>query len=155
SSSIKFAVFDVSAREPALLCKGLLDEHESAPRLTVSDPSGKKLHETQRPAGDKDGNGLFVDVLAWLDSFLGGKTLAAAGHRVVHGGGDFVDPVEITDDNIAALDALTPLAPLHQARCLSPIRAIRSLRPDLTQIACFDTAFHHHLAPTVRRFAIP
>jgi acetate kinase len=155
SSSIKFAVFDISTDDPALLCKGLLDEHESAPRLIVNDPSGKKLHETRRATTDKDGNGLFVDVLAWLDSYLGGNTLAAAGHRVVHGGRDFVDPVEITDARIAALDTLTPLAPLHQPGCLAPIRAIKSLLPDLTQIACFDTAFHHGLAPTVRYFAIP
>ena len=74
---------------------------------------------------------------------------------MVHGGRDFVEPVEITDARIAALDALTPLAPLHQRRCLSPIRAIQSLRPDLTQIACFDTAFHWSLAATVRRFALP
>jgi acetate kinase len=155
SSSIKFGVFDIAADDPALLCKGLLDEHESAPRLTVTDPSGKTLHETRRAAGGKDGNGLFVEILGWLDSYLGGKTLAAAGHRVVHGGRDFVNPIEITDARIAALDELKPLAPLHQPRCLSPIRAIRSLRPDLMQIACFDTAFHHDLAPTVRRFAIP
>jgi acetate kinase len=155
SSSIKFAAFETNADEPSLLCKGLLDEHEAAPRLTVNDPSGKKLHETRSAAGDKDGNGLFVDILAWLDRYLDGRTLAAAGHRVVHGGHDFVDPVEITDARITALDALTPLAPLHQPRCLSPIRAIQALRPNLLQIACFDTAFHRSLAPTVRRFAIP
>jgi acetate kinase len=155
SSSIKFAVFDIAADAPALLCKGLLDEHDSAPRLIVNDAAGNKLHETRRAAGDNDGNALFVDILTWLDNYLGGERLAAAGHRVVHGGRDFVDPVEITDARIAALEALTPLAPLHQPRCLSPIRAIQSLRPGLTQIACFDTAFHHGLAPTVRRVAIP
>jgi len=155
SSSIKFAVFEISAGEPALLCKGLLDEHEAAPRLAVTDPSGKSLFETRRAAADKDGNGLFDDILQWLDRELAGRTLSAVGHRVVHGGRDFVDPVEITDARIAALDALTPLAPLHQPRCLSPMRAVRSLRPGLHQIACFDTAFHHGLAPTVRRFAIP
>jgi acetate kinase len=155
SSSIKFAVFDLSANEPALICEGLLDEHEAAPRLIVNDPSGKKLHETHRSATDKDGDGLFVDILTWLDHFLARGALAAVGHRVVHGGRDFVDPVEITEARIEALDALTPLAPLHQPRCLSPMRAIRTLRPELCQIACFDTAFHHGLAPTVRRFAIP
>jgi acetate kinase len=155
SSSIKFAVFDLSANEPALLCEGLLDEHEAAPRLIVNDPSGKKLHETHRSATDKDGDGLFVDILTWLDNSLARGALAAVGHRVVHGGRDFVDPVEITEARIEALDALTPLAPLHQPRCLSPMRAIRALRPELCQVACFDTAFHHDLAPTVRRFAIP
>ena len=155
SSSIKFAVFDIAADEPALLCKGLLDEHDATPRLTVNDPSGKRLHETHRTAADKDGTGLFVDVLTWLDHYLARGALAAVGHRVVHGGRNFVEPIDITDARIAALDALTPLAPLHQPRCLSPMRAIRSLRPELCQIACFDTAFHHGLSPTVRRFAIP
>jgi len=155
SSSIKFAVFEISAAEPALICKGLLDEHETAPRLTVTDAHGKALFEKRRAADDKDGNGLFADILDWLDRELAGRTLAAVGHRVVHGGRDFTGPVEITEARIAALEALTPLAPLHQPRCLSPMRAIRSLRPALCQIACFDTAFHHGLAPTVRRFAIP
>jgi acetate kinase len=154
SSSIKFAVFELSAAEPALICKGLLDEHEAAPRLIVTDANGKSLFETRRAADDKDG-GLFADILDWLDRELAGRTLAAVGHRVVHGGRDFTGPVEITEARIAALEALTPLAPLHQPRCLSPMRAIRSLRPGLCQIACFDTAFHHGMAPTVRRLAIP
>jgi acetate kinase len=155
SSSIKFAVFEIAAGEPALLCKGLLDEHEATPRLVVTDPSGKGLFEKRRAADDKDGNGLLAEILQWIDRELAGHTLAAVGHRVVHGGRDFVDPVDISDERIAALEALTPLAPLHQPRCLSPIRAIRSLRPGLCQIACFDTAFHHGLAPTARRLAIP
>ena len=67
----------------------------------------------------------------------------------------FVAPVEVTEAILEALAALTPLAPLHQPRCLSPIRAIKSLRPRLKQIACFDTAFHHGLAAPVSRFAIP
>jgi acetate kinase len=54
-----------------------------------------------------------------------------------------------------ALDALTPLAPLHQPRCLAPMRTILSLRSEVPQIACFDTAFHHGLAPPVSRFALP
>jgi acetate kinase len=155
SSSIKFAVFDLSAAEPALICKGQLDEHEAAPRLTIADAHGKALFEKRRNADDKDGNGLFADILQWLDRELAGRTLSTVGHRVVHGGRDFTGPVEITEARIAALEALTPLAPLHQPRCLSPMRAIRSLRPGLCQIACFDTAFHHGLTPTVRRFAIP
>jgi acetate kinase len=154
SSSIKFAVFELSAADPALICKGLLDEHEAAPRLIVTDANGKSLFETRRAADDKDG-GLFADILDWLDRELAGRTLAAVGHRVVHGGRDFTGPVEITEARIAALEALTPLAPLHQPRCLSPMRGIRSLRPGLCQIACFDTAFHHGMAPTVRRLAIP
>jgi acetate kinase len=153
SSSIKFGLFDI-AGEPKLLCKGLLDEHDAKPRLTVSDASGNALLENHRPAAGSDG-GALADIFEWSEKYLAGGTLRAVGHRVVHGGRDFVGPVEITDAVIAALAALTPLAPLHQPRCLSPMRAIRSLRPKLTQIACFDTAFHHGLEPVVSRFAIP
>ena len=67
SSSIKFAAFEIAADEPTLLCKGLLDEHETAPRLTVTDAHGKALFEKRRAADDKDGNGLFADILDWLD----------------------------------------------------------------------------------------
>jgi acetate kinase len=154
SSSIKFGLFDIAAAEPNLLCKGLLDEHEAKPRLNVSDASGNTLLENHRPAAGSDG-GALADIFAWSDDYLAGGTLRAVGHRVVHGGRDFAGPVEVTEAVIAALAALGPLAPLHQPRCLSPMRAIRSLRPDLTQIASFDTAFHHGLAPVVSRFAIP
>ena len=155
SSSIKFGLFDLSRTEPDLLCKGLLDEHDAEPRLTVMDASGHELFEKRRGATDNDGKTLLVDILDWIDGYLAGGSLLAVGHRVVHGGRDFVTPVEITDATIEALAALAPLAPLHQPRCLSPIRSIKSLRPGLTQIACFDTAFHHGLAPPASRFAIP
>ena len=155
SSSIKFGLFDISPTGPSLLCRGLLDEHDAAPRFAVSDASGHSLLEKHRPAGDNDGDGLLADILDWIDGYLAGSALLAVGHRVVHGGREFTGPVEITEATIEALEALTPLAPLHQPRCLSPIRSIRSLRPGLMQIACFDTAFHHGLAPPVNRFAIP
>ncbi len=155
SSSIKFGLFDISSAEPDLLCKGLLDEHDVQPRLTAMDASGNKLFEKRPDAADNDGKALLIDILDWIDRYLAGSSLLAVGHRVVHGGRDFAGPVEVTDATIGALAALTPLAPLHQPRCLSPIRTIKSLRPGLKQIACFDTAFHHGLAPPVSRFAIP
>jgi acetate kinase len=155
SSSIKFGLFDISRPEPDLLCKGLLDEHDARPHLIVSDISGKHLFEKRRGADDTDGGTLLADIFDWIDDYLSGGSLLAIGHRVVHGGREFVAAVEVTDGVLEALDALTPLAPLHQPRCLAPIRSIKSLRPGLMQIACFDTAFHHGLAPPVSRFAIP
>ncbi len=155
SSSIKFALFDISRAEPRLLCKGLLDEHDARAGFTVTDASGKNLIEKRRPTRESDGTALFADILDWSHDYLTGGALLAVGHRVVHGGRDFAGPVEVTDKVLEAIGALTPLAPLHQPRCLSPIKTIKSLRPGLTQIACFDTAFHHHLAPPVSRFAIP
>ena len=154
SSSIKFGLFDIGAAEPQLLCKGLLDEQEKTPRLLVNDASGKALFDKRSSAGGEHKD-LFVDIFEWIADYLGGGRLACVGHRIVHGGRDFFEPVTVTEEAIAALEALAPLAPLHQPRCIAPIRAILSVQPQLTQIACFDTAFHHHLTPPVNRFAIP
>jgi acetate kinase len=155
SSSIKFGLFEISAAEPVLLCKGLLDEHEAKPRLVAKSPSGETLFEKQREASDADGGHLFADVLGFIEDRFGEGCLSAVGHRIVHGGPDYSGPVELTEDVYAKLEALTPLAPLHQPRCLAPVHPVRTIKPDLTQIACFDTAFHHGLAPPASRFAIP
>jgi acetate kinase len=95
------------------------------------------------------------DLLRWVDAHLGGDTLVAVAHRIVHGGQDFIEPVRLTDPIVTALDRLTPLAPLHQGHCLSPVRAIMALRPGLPQIACFDTAFDHTMPPLATRFSLP
>ena len=155
SSSIKFGLFDISAPEPTLLCKGMLDEHEARPRLVVKSPAGEDLFETRREAPDPAGGHLFAEVLAFIGDRFGERSLRAVGHRIVHGGPDHSGPVALTDDITAKLEALTPLAPLHQPRCLAPVRTFAAIRPELTQIACFDTAFHHGLAPPASRFAIP
>jgi acetate kinase len=155
SSSIKLGLFDIATAEPVLRCKGLLDEQERAPRVVVTDASGKELFEKRRSTADDESHGLFDDIFAWIKDYLAGGRLAAVGHRIVHGGRDFYKPTVITDQTLTALQALTPLAPLHQPRCLAPVRAVRSLQPKLMQIACFDTAFHHSLAPPMSRFAIP
>lgn len=155
SSSIKFGLFDISAAEPTLLCKGLLDEHEAKPRLVVKSPGGEDLFETHREASDADSGHLFGDVLGFVEDRFGDHRLRAIGHRIVHGGPDYSGPVELTDDVYARLEALSPLAPLHQPRCLEPVRTIAAIKPGLTQIACFDTAFHHSMAPPASRFAIP
>lgn len=155
SSSIKFGLFDISASEPVLLCKGLLDEHEDKPRLIVRGPAGEDLLEKRRDTADADGGHLFADVLAFIEDRYGANSLGAVGHRIVHGGPDFSGPVELTDDVYAKLEQLTPLAPLHQPHCLAPVRTVSAIRPALTQIACFDTAFHHGLVPPASRFAIP
>lgn len=155
SSSIKFGLFDISAAEPILLCSGLLDEHEAKPRLAVKSPAGHVLFEKQREASDTDSGHLFADVLGFIEDHFGKGCLRAVGHRVVHGGPDYSGPVALTEEVTAKLEALTPLAPLHQPRCLAPVRTIRAIQPALAQIACFDTAFHHGLAAPASRFAIP
>src|ERR1700742_2602340 len=143
SSSVKFGLFDITEAEPALQCKGLLDEQQKAPRIIVSDASGKALFEKQLASDDASGDGLLKDILPWIEDFLGPGKLVAVGHRIVHGGREFARPVVVTDKVIPALEPFPPRPPLPQPRCLAPVRSLRSLRPDLPQIACFDTAFHH------------
>ena len=95
------------------------------------------------------------ELLGWGDHHLGDDRLVAIGHRVVHGGRDYTAPVQVTGAGLTALEALTPLAPLHQPHSVAPMRAITTLRPGLPQIACFDTAFHHTMPPVATRFALP
>lgn len=81
--------------------------------------------------------------------------IAAAGHRVVHGGSRFVEPVVLDASSEQALTALAELAPLHNPPSIAAISALRVLRDDLPQIACFDTAFHAHLPAKAAIYAIP
>lgn len=90
-----------------------------------------------------------------LPELLGcGAPVTGVVHRVVHGGAEFTRPVRITDEVVAALDALAPLAPLHNPNNVSGIRAARELLPDVTHVAVFDTAFHATLPRRAKTYAI-
>jgi acetate kinase len=155
SSSLKFALFD-AGKTLALLSKGEIEEIDTAPHFVAQDGQGAPLDETLwSGAAPADRAGLLDSLLQWTDRHLGNSKLIAVGHRVVHGGRNFTGPVLVTDAVLTELDALTPLAPLHQPHSLEPMRTIRRLRPDLPQIACFDTAFHHTLPAVATRFALP
>jgi acetate kinase len=97
-------------------------------------------------------------LLQWLDSvgLLGPNGIEAVGHRVVHGGERFVEPTPINDEVIAAIEALSDLAPLHNAPALSAIRTARAaLQADVPMVATFDTAFHRSLPERASRYAVP
>ena len=81
--------------------------------------------------------------------------LAGAGHRVVHGGERFTASVLVDDEVIAAIRAFSHLAPLHNPANLAGIEAVRAVRPDLPQVAVFDTAFHQTMPPRAFRYAVP
>lgn len=79
----------------------------------------------------------------------------ASGHRIVHGGGLFVRPVVLDDDVLSRIEALAPLAPLHQRAGVEGVRLVRRLEPDLPAVACFDTAFHATLPEAATTYALP
>ena len=82
-------------------------------------------------------------------------TLDGVGHRIVHGGSDFVEPVLVDDAVMRRLRALVDLAPLHQPKSLRALDLVCRLRPDLPAVACFDTAFHARLPPAAATYALP
>jgi acetate kinase len=81
--------------------------------------------------------------------------LAAAGHRVVHGGDRFSEPLLIDERAEAALESLADLAPLHNPPAVAAIETLRRLRPQLPSVACFDTAFHSTIPPAASTYAVP
>ena len=155
SSSIKIGLFEEGGDgRPVLLASGLAEDGKQERSLTLTMPGGAVLASAGLPDEDNRGS-LYEALFDAVERQVGKNALIAVGHRVVHGGRDYSAPARIDQEVLAALELLTPLAPLHQPRCLEPIQAIAKLRPDLPQIACFDTAFHHALEPPVSRYAIP
>lgn len=156
SSSVKFGVFEIGSGGPVATVRGMIEESANGGgRLEARDASGRSLANQVLHPGSNGNNSRVHWLLDWIDGRLGSARIVAAGHRIVHGGRDFVKPCLLDAPAVAALAALTPLAPLHQPRSLAPVRALKALRPELPQFGCFDTAFHHGLAPPVSRYAIP
>lgn len=150
SSSIKFALFEIAKGR---IVSGEIEGIGTAPHFRAADASGTALAEKSwRGETHED---FTAHLLDWAQMHLGGDRLAAVGHRIVHGGANFVAPVRLDDNAIAALERLSPLAPLHQPHNLNAVRAVARLRPGLLQIGCFDTAFHNTMPATTRRFALP
>jgi acetate kinase len=85
----------------------------------------------------------------------GVEKLAAAGHRIVHGGPKFTAPQLIDAQLKQALKELIPFAPLHLPSQIAMIEAVEAHFPDLPQVACFDTAFHSRMPEEAQRFALP
>ena len=155
SSSLKFATFVTSrGGAPALDLRGqLAGIGQGETRLSVTDEHGNRARwgSADRIATHQDAVRLLIDRLQIAQhpgDWLG------AGHRVVHGGTRFSEPVKLTSQTTADLKALIPLAPLHQPHNVAPIEALHALLPDLPQVACFDTAFHATQPDIATRLAL-
>jgi acetate kinase len=151
SSSIKFALFNIALSR---MVKGEIEDIDTAmPHFLAYGADGDRLaDQTLSGALHED---LLDALLAWIDSHLGANRLVAAGHRIVHGGQNFVAPVRLDQAARASLTLLEPLAPLHQPHNLAAVAALAKLRPGLLQVGCFDTAFHHTMDTVRRRFGLP
>lgn len=141
SSSIKYSVFLECAGQIRLKSRGQIEGLYTSPFFVAKDARGTETATHSWGAGTKLGH---ESAIAYLTEFLSSQRednrMIAVGHRVVHGGLEFTQPVEVSPHVLAKLERLIPLAPLHQPHNLMPIRAIIRRRPELPQIACFDTA---------------
>jgi acetate kinase len=154
SSSLKFETFILEGSVLARAVAGIVEELEQRARFHATRADGTVVGQERwdRAIGH---DGALAFLLGWLDDHGGGQRVVAVGHRVVHGGTEFAAPVRVTPEVVAKLEALVPLAPLHQPINVSAIKSLAAQRPSLPQVACFDTAFHAGQPPLAQLFAIP
>ncbi|MGC8532412.1 MAG: acetate/propionate family kinase [Acidiphilium sp.] len=153
SSSLKFALIETTRQRLAV---GEIERIGEAPHFFAHNQAGQTLIDrTWHDGASLSHEDLLKPLLDWAENHLQGDRLIGVGHRIVHGGTQFAAPVRLTAQIIDALEKLTPLAPLHQPHNLAPIRAIATLRPDLPQIGCFDTGFHHAMPDIATRLPLP
>ena len=157
SSSLKFSLFGIShadALEPVL--RGQVDGIGARPRLTAQDGAGRRLIERDFAVSEvSEARDALRLAGAWLREHLQGGQVMAVGHRVVHGGADYAQPILIDEVVDARIEQLIPLAPLHQPHNLAAIRAVREWQPQTPQVACFDTAFHRSHPQIADLYALP
>jgi acetate kinase len=156
SSSIKFSLFVLrgEALEPDL--RGQIEGIYTAPHFVARNRDGEVLAEQSWSGDTRLGHAGALDYLvACLRERLGSDRLIGVGHRVVHGGIEFTQPVRLNPAVLEGLEKFVPLAPLHQPHNLAPIRLLLERAPDLPQVACFDTSFHRTNPEIAQMFALP
>jgi acetate kinase len=153
SSSIKFALFE--AGDPlARILEGALDrigQPEAAFRAKGSKPEDNFSRSVTAP----DHTAAVGVLMDWIEERGGREKLTAVGHRVVHGGPKYSEPQRITAEMVQELHRLSPFDPDHLPEEILLTEAFHRRFPDLPQVACFDTAFHHDLPRVARLLPIP
>ncbi|MER7840497.1 acetate kinase [Streptomyces sp. NPDC096040] len=154
SSSVKYQLLDM--RDSSRLAVGLVERiGEQTSRLSHSCLATGDTREHTGPISDHEAALKAVaEELSGDGLGLDSPELAAIGHRVVHGGMFFTEPTVIDDEVLTEIERLIPVAPLHNPANLTGIRTAQALRPDLPQVAVFDTAFHTAMPESAARYAI-
>ena len=156
SSSLKFSLYEVAGDELRLVLRGLAEGLDTSPHFVAKAPDGLVLREHTWGEGQKLGHDAALHhTIAAVRELVPGATLRGVGHRVVHGGPDYSQPMVVTPEDMPKLEALSPLAPLHQPNNLAPIRLAFEALPGIPQVACFDTAFHRSTSELAQMYAIP
>lgn len=154
SSSIKFALFDVQNGLHSSIA-GEAEGIGTSPHLTIKENGQLMLDKSWENDSSLGYEPLLSEILGWIEKHLGTDRLIAAGHRIVHGGQKFYEPILLNAERVKDLEALDILAPLHEPHNIAAIRAVFNIRPKLPQVGCFDTAFHHSMMDVAKLIGIP
>src|SRR5688572_25827896 len=131
SSSLKFSAFESGRDRLELVVRGQIEGLYTSPKFAASDRQGSAVGSKSWPEGTDLGHSGAIEFLGeFLRGHGAGHELAAVGHRVVHGGVRFTEPVRVTPEVVAELAKLNPLAPLHQPHNLKPIEVLSKSRPN-------------------------
>jgi len=153
SSSIKFAIFDAGESLRRILEGGI--ERIGLPEATFRVKGSDQADNFSRLVTAPD-HTVVVGVLTdWIEERNGRDTLTAVGHRVVHGGPKYYKPERLTAEMVTELKRLSPFDPDHMPEEILLTEAFHRRFPDLPQVACFDTAFHHDLPRVAQLLPIP
>ncbi|MBS0621989.1 MAG: acetate/propionate family kinase [Verrucomicrobia bacterium] len=148
SSSIKFALFEV--RDPfRRIFEGAIE------RIGLPEATLRVKGLAPRPVAAKDSTAAVGVLMDWIEEQSLSDALIAVGHRVVHGGPKYSKATRITAEMVEELRALQPLDPEHMPEAILLIEAFSRRFPQLPQVACFDTAFHHDLPRLAKLLPIP
>lgn len=158
SSSVKYQLVDADSGHA--LASGLVErigEGEGAVRHSVFDENGEKTDHTSNPAvpDHTEALGEVMRMFGEHGPDLATADVVAVGHRVVQGGVEFSAPTVVDDAVLAAVEELSPLAPLHNPACLAGLKAAQEKFPELPHVAVFDTAFHQTMPDHAYTYAVP
>jgi acetate kinase len=153
SSSIKFALFEVGASLRRVLEGGI--ERIGLPDATFRAKGSDRADNFSRAVTAPDHTVAVGALMDWIEERGARDALAAVGHRVVHGGPNYSEPQRITAEMVEELHRLSPFDPEHLPEEILLTEAFHRRFPDLPQVACFDTAFHHDLPRVARLLPIP
>jgi acetate kinase len=154
SSSLKLALYAEEHGSLVLRAAGEIAPLGAGARLAARTADGANRDERDAPEA-RDAAGAVGAAASWLgERGLAGE-IGAVGHRIVHGGADFAEPVLLDAGVLARLAELVPLAPLHQPQSLAVVDAARAAFADAVHVGCFDTAFHRTMPAVARAEALP
>jgi acetate kinase len=153
SSSIKFALFETTHPLRRALQGKIERIGLPGAMLVIQEP--EQASSVSSPVAAPDHEAAVALLMDSLDQRMGRGNLVAAGHRVVHGGAEYHEPQRITPQMISTLRRLSPFDPEHLPEEIMLAEVLRRRYPDLPQVACFDTAFHHDLPRVAQLLPIP